>query len=143
MSGYVLDTTVLIDHATGRRDGVEVLARLFSETGALYVCDITTSEALSGGLPEERVVITRLLAALEYRAIDPEGARWAGDRRRELRAQGHRSPLGDSLIAALAWRTEATVVTRNSKDFEPFGIPVFAYGDPPQASAGTKRGSTS
>ena len=76
-------------------------------------------------------------------AIDPEGARWAGDRRRQLRAQGRRGPLGDALIAALAWRMEATVVTRNPRDFEPFGVPVLGYGEPPQASAGTKRGSTS
>ncbi|MEA2025626.1 MAG: type II toxin-antitoxin system VapC family toxin, partial [Chloroflexota bacterium] len=133
MSGYVLDTTLLIDHATGRRDGVEILARLFGETGALYACDITTSEALSGGPPEERAIIARLLDALEYLVTDPEGARWAGDRRRELRAQGRRSPLGDSLIAAVAWRMEATIVTRNPADFELFGVPVLGYGEPPAA----------
>jgi len=142
VSGYLLDTTLLIDHATGRPDGVEMLARLSGETGALYSCDVTTSEAMSGGPSEERAVIGRLLDALEYLALDPEGARWAGDRRRELRAQGRRSPLGDSIIAALAWRMEATVVTRNPSDFRPFGIPVLAYGEG-QISAGTKRGSTS
>lgn len=142
MSGYLLDTTLLIDHATGRQDGVKMLARLFGETGALYSCDITVSEALSGGLPDERAVIERLLDALEYLAVDPEGARWAGDRRRELRARGRRIPLGDSLIAALAWRMKATVVTRNPADFEAFGVPVLGYGES-QASAGTKRGSTS
>ncbi len=142
MTGYLLDTTVLIDHSTGLRDGVETLARLFSETGLLYTCDITTSEALSGGPAEERAVILRLLDALEYLAVDPEGARWAGDRRRELRARGRRCLLGDSLIAAVAWRMDATVVTRNPVDFEPFGVSVLAYGEPPQASAGTKRGST-
>ena len=141
-AGYLLDTTLLIDHAKGRREGVAMLARLFEETGGLYTCDIVSCEALSGGVPDERGLITRLLDALEYLAIDPEGARWAGDRRRELRAQGRRSPLGDSLIAAVAWRTGATVVTRNPRDFEPFGVPVLSYGEPPQASAGTKRGST-
>ncbi len=142
MTGYLLDTTVLLDHSTGRRDGVEMLARLFSEAGSLYACDITTSEALSGGPSQERGVILRLLDALEYIAIDPEGARWAGDRRRELRARGRRSPLGDALIAAAAWRMDATVVTRNPADFEPFGVSVLAYGEPPHANAGTKRGST-
>ena len=132
MSGYLLDTTLLIDHATGRRDGVEMVARLFAETGDLYSCDITTSEALAGGPPEERQLIGRFLDALEYRTIDPDGARWAGDRRRELRPAGQRSPLGDALIAAVAWSMDATVVTRNPRDFEPFGVKVLGYGEPIQ-----------
>lgn len=140
---YLLDTTVLIDHAKGRAAGVEVLERLFAETSDLYTCDVVTSEALSGGSPEERTLIARLLDALEYIAIDPEGARWAGDRRRSLRASGRRSPLSDALIAATAWRMDATVVTRNPADFERLGVPVLAYGEQPQARAGTKRGSTS
>ena len=126
---YLLDTTLLIDYAKGRRDGAEVVARLFEETGNLYTCDIVNCEALSGGVPEERDLIVRLLDALEYLAIDPEGARWAGDRRRELRAQRRRSPLGDSLIAAVAWRMDATVVTRNPREFEPFGVNVLGYGE--------------
>jgi len=101
------------------------------------------ARALSGGAPEEREGIKRLLDALEYLALEPDGARWTGDRRRELRAQGRRSPLGDALIVAVAWRIDATVVTRNPKDFEPFGVKVLVYGDPSQARAGTKRGSTS
>lgn len=128
---YLLDTTLLIDHAKGRRDGVESLARLFEETGCLYTCDVVACEALSGGMPEERRLITDLLDALEYIAIDPEGAHWAGDRRRELRAKGRRGPLGDALIAAVAWRMDATVVTRNPRDFEPFGVRVLGYGEPP------------
>jgi len=139
---YLLDTTVLIDHAKGRPDGVAVLARLFAEASELYSCDVVTSESLSGGVPAERALIARLLDALEYVAIDPEAARWAGDRRRELRTAGRRSPLGDALIAAVAWRMDATVVTRNAADFERFGVPVLVYGDF-QAREGTKRGSTS
>ena len=138
---YLLDTTVLIDHAKGRPDGVRVLARLFAESGDLYTCDVVTSEALSGGIAEERALIIRLLDALDYIAIDPDGARWAGDQRRESRASGRRHPLADALIAATAWRMGATVVTRNAADFEGFGIPVLTYGET-QTSAGTKRGST-
>jgi predicted nucleic acid-binding protein len=142
-TAYVLDTTVIIDHAKGRSDGVKILARLFAETGALYTCDVVTSESLSGGTAEERRLIGRLLDALEYIAIDPEAARWAGEQRRQQRSAGRRAPLGDFLIAAMAWRMGATVVTRNPSDFESLGVPVRSYGGRPQASAGTKRGSTS
>lgn len=140
---YLLDTTLLIDHAKGRPDGVALLARMFEETSDLYACDVTTTESLSGGTPEERAIIARLLDALEYIAIDPEGARWAGDRRRELREAGRRCPLADALIAAVAWRMDATIVTRNGADFERFGVPVVGYGSGPATSTGTKRGSTS
>ena len=127
---YLLDTTILIDYATGQPDGVELLDRLFAETGLLYTCDIVACEALSGGESNERAAIARLLDALEYLAIDPDGARLAGDLRRERRSRGRRAPLGDSLIAALAERMEATVVTRNPRDFEPFGAKVLGYGAP-------------
>lgn len=124
---YLLDTTVLIDHAKGRADGVAILARMFEETSALYTCDVVTSEALAGGDTAERQVIARLLDVLEYVAIDPAGARWAGEQRRHLRESGRRSPLGDALIAATAWRIDATVVTRNAADFAGYGVPLLTY----------------
>jgi predicted nucleic acid-binding protein len=142
VAGYMLDTTVVIDYARGHAGGPEIVDRLFGETGQLFTCDIVTAEALSGGDEPEHLVITRLLDALEYVAIDPDGARWAGRRRQQLRAAGRRSPLGDALIAATAWRLDATVVSRNAADFEPYGVPVLAYGVVDQPRAGTKRGST-
>ena len=128
MPSYLLDTTVLIDHARGHTDGVKMVERLFSETGQLYTCDVITAEALSDGGDAERTVIGRLLDALEYVATDPEGARWAGDRRRALRSAGRRGPLADALIAATAWRMGATVVTRNPDDYKRLGVPALAYG---------------
>ncbi len=50
--------------------------------------------------------------------------------RRARRELGRRGPLADSLIAALARRIDATVVTRNPRDFEPYGVKVMGYGDP-------------
>ena len=124
---YVLDTTVIVDHVNGLPAGVEVVARLFGETRLLYTCDIITCEALSKGddLDESAV---RLLDALEYVALDPEGARWAGEQRRRLAAAGRKHPVADSLIAAVAWRMNATVVTRNAADFALFDVPVLGYG---------------
>ena len=128
MTGYLLDTTVVIDHAIGLRGGVELVARLFEETRLLYTCDIVTCEALSKGDEVERRAIVRLLDALEFVALDPHGARWAGEQRRRLAAAGRKHPVADSLIAAVAWRMDATVVTRNGADFEPFDVPVLGYG---------------
>lgn len=95
-----------------------------------------------GMVPDWLAPSATLRIALEYLAVDPHGARWAGRRRRELRSSGQRHPLADALIAAAAWRAGATVVTRNSADLKRLGVPVLGYGNAGQARAGTKRGST-
>lgn len=125
---YVLDSTVIIDYSEGRPGGTDIVERLFAESGDLYTCDAITCEVLSGGTPEGRAGIRALLDALEYVALDPDGARWAGERRAERSAGAPRRHLGDALIAAVAWRMGATIVTRNARDFEAYGVPVLAYG---------------
>jgi predicted nucleic acid-binding protein len=126
---YVLDTTVLIDHILGYEPGSEIIRRLFEETGELFTCDVVTCEALSRGDAEEQRLVFTLLDALEYVATGPDAARWAGDRRRTSVEAGTRMPaVADALVASVAWQLGATIVTRNARDFEPFGLPVLAYG---------------
>ena len=125
---YLLDSTVVIDHVRGYRPGVDLLARLFATNAELFTCDVVTCESLSRGDADERQLALTLLDALEFVAVDPDAARWAGDQRRERIEAGARKPtVPDGLIAGLAWRLGATVVTRNARDFEPFGIPVLDY----------------
>ena len=72
-----------------------------------------------------------MLQALDFVALSPAGAQWAGDRRRERIQAGRSKPsTTDALIAALAHSLGATVVTRNAKDFEAFDVPVLGYGLP-------------
>ena len=132
MSGYLLDTTVVIDHAHGQPAGEEIVRTLFEKTAELYTCEVVACEALSGGGEAELKAVAALLDALEYVALDPVGARWAGEQRRLRRERGQRAPsTTDALIAALAHRLGATVVTRNAKDFEAFDVPVLGYGEVP------------
>jgi predicted nucleic acid-binding protein len=126
---YLLDSTVLIDYSHDHVPGREIMERLFAESSELYTCAVVSCESLSGGGPDQREAIRSALDALEYVAIDPDGACWAGDRRREeIEAHRHKPGVSDALIAALAWRLGATVVTRNARDFEAFDIPVLGYG---------------
>jgi predicted nucleic acid-binding protein len=126
---YLLDSTVLIDYSHDHVPGREIMERLFAESSELYTCAVVSCESLSGGSPDQREAIRAALDALEYVAIDPDGARWAGDRRREeIESRRHKPGVSDALIAALAWRLGATVVTRNARDFEAFDVPVLGYG---------------
>jgi predicted nucleic acid-binding protein len=126
-AGYMLDTSVLIDHAAGEFGASELVEQLFGEPGDLYTCDAITAEVLSAGTDDERAVIERIVAALEYVATSPDAARFAADVRRS-RGRTSRRHLGDAIIAGVAWSLDATVVTRNPRDFDGYGVPVLAYG---------------
>lgn len=127
---YVLDSTVVIDYCIGYKPGEDMVERLFGQPQELYVCDVVTCEALSKGRPEEVRLAWSILDALEFVALPPEGAAWAGDRRRERIASGQAKPsTTDALIAALAHTLGATVVTRNAEDFAAFDVPVLGYGE--------------
>ena len=131
MSGYVLDSTVIIDYCIGYKPGEDVLDQLFAQPQSLYACDVVTCEALSKGKDAEVRLAKSLLYALEYVALGPHEAAWAGDRRRDRIEAGQSKPsTTDALIAALAHSLGATVVTRNAKDFASFDVPVLGYGDP-------------
>ena len=124
---YLLDTTVLADYANGSHGARELIEELLAETGDLYTCEVVSCEALSGGGEIERTAVRKILDALEFVALDRGGARYAGDLRRAAgRTRGR--TLGDALMAALAWRMAATIVTRNGGDFVPYGVKVREYG---------------
>lgn len=127
----MLDTTVIIDHAHGDPAGTRIVRELFETPAALYTCDVVTCEALSRGDEVQLRAVAALLQALEFVALPPEGAAWAGDERRRLIEAGRRKPsTTDALIAAAAHMLGATVVTRNARDFEAFDVPVLGYGEP-------------
>ena len=124
---YVIDTTLLIDYVRGRAAAGEVIQSLFAEPNDLLICEAVVAEALSACSDDERAAIAHLIDALEYVALPPDAAAWAGESRRRGGRQSRRT-LGDALIAAAAWFSDATVVTRNPQDFEAQGVRVLAYG---------------
>ena len=123
---YLIDTTLLIDHANRRAGAVALVRELFSEPNDMLVCDAVVAEALSGGSDGAIVAISAMIDALEYVATHPDAARWAGASRRRLQRLSPRH-LGDAIIASVAWFNDATVVTRNPSDFEIQGVRVLGY----------------
>jgi len=124
---YLLDTTLIADHAHGFAPAVALLRRLYEEGAELFTCDVVTCEALSGGTDDHLDAVARLLGPLEYVAISPEAARWAAASRLRRHRAGGKLGLGDSLIAGVAAELGATVITRNRPDFERQGIEVLTY----------------
>ncbi|MFI5253850.1 MAG: type II toxin-antitoxin system VapC family toxin [Candidatus Limnocylindrales bacterium] len=124
---YLFDTTVVIDWSLARPGIQAVVEACMAETDLLYTCDVVTSEALSGGSDAERVIVKHFLDALEFVALDPDGAAEAGELRRRAGRTSGRS-LGHVLIAALALRLGATIVTRNEADYTGLGVAVLSYG---------------
>jgi predicted nucleic acid-binding protein len=124
---YLIDTTLLIDHANGRPGALALVLELFSDPNDLLVCDAIVAEAVSGGDQAAVDGISALVDALEYVSTHPAAARWAGASRRRLRRTSPRH-LGDAIIAGVAWFHDAIVVTRNPQDFEVQGVRVLAYG---------------
>lgn len=124
---YLIDTTLLIDHAKSRPGADALVASLFAEPNDLYVCDVVVAEALSGGDEKQLATLRLLIAALEYVSTHPEAAIWAGRTRHRL---GRTSPRGfaDTIIGGVAWYNDAIVVTRNPGDFEVQGVRVLGYG---------------
>jgi predicted nucleic acid-binding protein len=124
---FVLDTTVIVDHAHGFEPAMALLARLYDEGAELFTCDVVTCEALSGGTDDHRAAVAALLQPLEYVSTTPEAARAAAAKRLERHQSGGKLGLGDALIAAVADGLGAAVVTRNVADFERQGIEVLSY----------------
>jgi predicted nucleic acid-binding protein len=124
---YLLDTTLIVDHAHGYEPAMQLLHRLYEEGAELFTCDVVVCEALSGGTDEHRATVARLLGSLDYVSTDPAAARDAGAARLARHRAGGKLGLGDALIAAVAKGVAATIVTRNRADFERQGASVLSY----------------
>ena len=117
----------MADHANGYAPAVELLRRLFADPHEFYTCDVVVCESLSVESEAERAAVSALVDAFEYVATDPVAARWAADSRRAAHRRGGKRGVGDALIAGVATRLGATVVTRNVRDFERQGVSVLTY----------------
>jgi predicted nucleic acid-binding protein len=124
---FLLDSTLLIDHANRDQPALELLDELYSGPHDLYTCDIVSCEVLSQGDEEHLRHLRALLQALEYVSTTPETAERAAEARRQRHLAGGKLGVADALLGALAAELGAAVVTRNRPDFEKQGIEVLSY----------------
>jgi predicted nucleic acid-binding protein len=127
MTRYVLDATFLIDHLRGDAMAVDRFRTLMDAGDEPIVSDVVAAEVWAGWNPAAEPAITSLLRYLEFVQPGPPTSRIAGIWRAEARQRGRTLHLDDALIAATAHHLDATVLTRNVRDFELTPVRVETY----------------
>ena len=84
-------------------------------------------EVAAGARTDPDPVLIALLRPLEFIQPGPESALEAGRWRAEARRRGLALSLPDALIAAAAKAVDATILTRNVRDFSLTPVPVESY----------------
>lgn len=114
LSMYLLDTNALIYYLRGESQVIERIEILLQKKSVMISC-IVEAELLSWPElnPLDQEIITNAIATIPIIPVDSEIARLAADLRRMYRIH-----LLDGLIAATAIRTNAILITRNTKDFK-------------------------
>ena len=124
---YVLDSTFLIDHLRSDPAALTRLDQLYSSGDDPIVTAITMTEVWAGRRMEGDPAIEGFLRFFEYVHAGPRTARLAGEWRAHAREIGRALDAPDALIAATAFDLEATVLTRNVRDFELTPVRVETY----------------
>jgi len=117
MKRYLLDTSTIIDYAKSREPLSTRLRTMMAGVDEFGICAVPIAEFVTGLLPHERVIWRPFFDGLHFWPISSDAAIQAGRWRWEFARRGTALSLPDALIAAVAWRVGAMVITNNLKDF--------------------------
>lgn len=117
MPDWMLDTVALIDYYHGRPQVIPYLEAILEGQATGAFSTITELELWQGIRPGEEEQHEALLALLERIPLDSAIARRAGHLRRQVGLD--RLSIPDAAIAASAQLTDCTLLTRNTRDFQP------------------------
>ena len=120
----MLDSSFLVRFGRGSRLETEWLQGHSNSTDVIGHCAVVVAEIYAGAHPAEREGWRELFGALTAWPTLLEDAVTSGIWRYDLARQGFQIHLGDALIAAVARRVGATVVTHNVRDFARIGVAV-------------------
>ena len=124
---YMLDTTFVIDYLRNDAAAVERFERFFTDGDDVFVNEIVICEASTGARIHPDPGLMAMLDPLEFVQPGPDAPHRAGEWRTDARRRGLVLSLADALIAAAAEAADATVLTRNVRDFALTPVRVEPY----------------
>lgn len=118
---YLLDTNVCINVMNARHSNIEQRMRQCSPAD-IAICSIVKAELLYGARHSQRVeqnlqTLDAFFAPLQSLVFDDASAYHYGLVRSALQRQGKPIGANDMLIAAIALRHDATLITNNTSEF--------------------------
>ena len=135
---YLVDTNVIFAVAPNRPAFPRLVEWMDVQSAALFLSVVTVAEIEDGIAKLWRERATRrskdlaqwLEAVLHLYGdrilgVDTSTARMAGRLSDRARGQGHAPGFADIIIAATARQHALTILSRNSRHFEPLGVPVL------------------
>jgi predicted nucleic acid-binding protein len=124
---YLLDSTFAIDFLRNDRVAIDRFERLVAAGDDAFVTDVVVCELATGARPQDEAGLTAFIRAVEFVQPGPEVATVAGQWRGQARRRGVTISVPDALIGAAADALEATLITRNVRDFELLPVAVEGY----------------
>jgi predicted nucleic acid-binding protein len=119
----LIDSTFLIRVSRGDHRAVSYLSRV-SSLRLVGTTSINVAEVLRRAHERERALWQQLWSIMNVWPVTFADAEDAGSRLYALSRTGIQGQVTDALIAAVARRVDATVVTDDVKDFERLEVPV-------------------
>lgn len=117
MSGFLVDSNVLIEWLKGIPRAVVLLERLVSQREPVAVNAVSVAETYSGLFDEDRDRAMAFLSGFRFWPIGFDVAKLAGEFRFQYARRGRQYSVSDTLLAAHAISLDATLVTGNVRDF--------------------------
>ena len=127
MSDFLPDSNVFIQYGRGDVAATNWFRAVVNSGQRVGVCPVVIAECLAGAKPGERIGWREIFDAMTFWEIEPGDAEQSGIYRYDFARRGLRLELGDTLIAAVAKRVGATIVTNNVKDFPMTDVRVQAF----------------
>jgi predicted nucleic acid-binding protein len=124
---YLLDSAFVIDHLRGLPVAMDRYRQMFEAGDEAYTNEIVVCEVRAGTSDRDLPSLLAFFEPVEFVLPGPDAAMLAGAWRDHARRRGHHLSLADSLIAAAAVASGATVLTRNVKHFTLTPVRIETY----------------
>jgi predicted nucleic acid-binding protein len=126
---YLLDSTALIEFAKGIEPTQTRILSLIESGHTVGVCGVSMAEFYAGQPHGQDPRIDRFIDRLPCWDVSREVSRLAGSYRHTFLHQHRKKlPTADTLVAAVARRQHAILLTRNTRDFPMTDITVDQLG---------------